>query len=403
MQSDELVSSALTVAVSDLRWCYRRRGIITGSRLVYWSWDSFFASLGSCLLGDLEVVKRNLTLYLDYQRADGLLPKRIAHKLYWLKYVGLPIRETEKSQRPTYSNSYFTDSCITQNATVCIALHAYIKASGDTEFFKEQEARIELAMVFLLGRQGKAGLLREGIGGGWAESVLKRGALAFTNMCYARSAWCLAELHATVGNKERETFYRSEFERIKNAINGLLWSDEHGGFYSDWFTHKIRYHHFSTDGNLLAILWDIASPSQSNSIQAKIAEYSLEEDVPIRTVYGPYARRWVYPFMYLGNMSNYHVGFSWTWLGCVDVMAKAKMGQRDEAVDMLRRISFVITRDKTVHEIYDKGQPVAKRILFFYYKSEHPWGWGAGMFIAACASVGILPDSRYHENNEHTD
>ena len=394
MPASDTISAALSIAVPDLRWCYRERGIITGSRLVYWGWDSFFASLGACELGDVEIVKRNLELYLSYQREDGLLPKRVAHPFYWLKFLHIPLRETAQNQRPAFSNSYFTDTCITQNPTFVIALHAYVQTSGDRAFFKQRERQVEAAMAFLRGRQGRFGLLKEGIGGGWAESVLKRGALAFTNMCYARAAWCMAELYAAAGEPRREHFYRAEYSRLREAINGSLWSDEHGGFYSDWFTDKYRYHHFATDGNLLAILWDIATPRQAEAIQAKIQEYSLEDDVPIRTVYGPYPRRWIYPFLYLGNMSNYHVGFSWTWLGCVDVMVKAKMGQKKEALEILERISKVIERDGTVHEIYDKGKPVAKSTLFFYYKSEHPWAWGAGLFVAACASVGVKLDNR---------
>ena len=356
---------------------------MSGSRLVYWSWDSFFASLGSLRLQDNEIVKKNLDFYLRLQRADGAIPKRVAHPLYWMKFIGVPIRETKDRQRPTFFNSYFTAESIAQNPILIIAFEEYIRATNDLKFLDEHYNKLHGIFTYLKSREKKAGLLHEGMGGGWAESVLKRGAISFTNMCYARSLWAMAELAKTHGAFEDEKHYGEEFKRLKTTINHQLWSDSEGGYYSDWLGH-LRHHHFATDGNLLAIWWDLASPAQAVLIQKKIDSLSLEDDVPIKLAYDSYSFWRIYIFNRIGGVKDYHVGFSWTWLGCVDVLVKLKMGKPELATVILEKIATKIVEDGTVHETYNNGKVVST----LFYKGEHPWAWGAGMFLYACSEAG---------------
>ena len=84
-------------------------------------------------------------------------------------------------------------------------------------------------------------------------------------------------------------------------------------------------------------------------------------------------------------MKNYHIDFSWTWLGSIYALAKLKIGQRKEAVNILEKISRVIVRDGTVHEIYNNDKPVS----IFFYKSEQPWAWSAGLFLYTCKKAGF--------------
>lgn len=381
---DSIIAEAVAIARKDLRWCYRSRGIISGSRLVYWSWDSFFASLGASRLGDLHIVRKNLELYLSFQNSFGAIPKRIAHPWYFLRYIGLPIREDPGKQQPTFWNTYYTAPSLAQNPVFLIAFHDYVVKSKDLDFaISRLESLSKIAHYLENQEESEYGLLWEGIGGGWAESVLKHGVISFTNMCYARSLWCLADLYDQIGSLERGAIYRAKFEQTVKAINTHLWSEDDGGYYSDWYGRH-RHHHFATDGNLLAICWEIASPDQAQKIQIKIDALSLEDDVPIRLAYDQYDYWRIFIVNRIGGMKDYHVGFSWTWLGCIDAVAKMKMGKKEEANVLLHRIAEVIKKDGTVHEIYDKGKAVKTPL----YKSEHPWAWGAGLFLYACAELG---------------
>lgn len=203
------IEEAIRIAAKGLRWCYRENGIISGSRLVYWSWDSFFASLGALTLGDQDIVKKNLSYYLKYQNEEGLLPKRIANPYYIFRFIGIPIRETPERQKPNYWNSYYTAPSLTQNPTFIIALHAYLESTDDWEFAKANYPKLKRILKYLENNKHKHGLLKEGLGGGWAESVLKRGAVAFTNVCYARSLECMHGICLKLEHNEDASYYHS--------------------------------------------------------------------------------------------------------------------------------------------------------------------------------------------------
>lgn len=379
----DVIDEAIEIARKDLRWCYHDRGILTGARLVYWSWDSFFASLGSLSLGDYTIVRKNIELYLSYQSKAGSIPKRISNPFYFMRFFGLHISEESSKQQPIFQNSYYTAPSIAQNPICVIAVHAYIEATGDHEFVKEHLAQLHRIFVYLEKNKGSFGLLKEGAGGGWAESVLKRGAITFTNICYARSLFCMGELCHAIGEYGWADQYHQQYTEIKEIINIWLWSDRDGGYYSDWL-HRHRHHHFCTDGNLLAILWDIADEEKAQNIQDKIKELALEDDIPIRLAYSPYNYWRIFFVSRIAGLKDYHVGFSWTWLGCVDALVNIKRGEKQRAHQLLQRIAQVIVRDGTVHETYKNGQAVGTP----FYKSEHPWAWGAGLFIKACAEAG---------------
>jgi len=87
----------------------------------------------------------------------------------------------------------------------------------------------------------------------------------------------------------------------------------------------------------------------------------------------------------LGGMKHYHINFSWTWLGSIYALAKLKIGRKKEALQILAKIAGAIVRDGIVHEIYYNNKPVN----IFFYKSEAPWAWSAGLFLYACKMAGF--------------
>ncbi|MBU6388910.1 hypothetical protein KGQ71_00140 [Patescibacteria group bacterium] len=339
--------------------------------------------MGACRIGDFAIVKQNLETYLALQNPKGSIPKRIAHPLYWMRYIGIPLSHDPALQRPTFRNSYLVAQSIAQDPILIIAFWDYIQQSGDEQFARDHIDQLHRVMEFLSRQVDEKELLKEAMGGGWAESVLKRGAISFTNMCYLKALWTMEEMSRQFGEEEKAESYRQRAERVRASIQKWLWSDDDGGYFSDWYgTH--RHHHFATDGNLLAVWWDIATPQQAEKIQEKITALALEDEVPIRLAYDQYDFWRICIYNRVGGMKDYHVGFSWTWLGCVDAIAKQKCGEPALAANILERIADVIVRDGTVHEIYNKGKAVRTPL----YKSENPWAWGAGIFLLACAELG---------------
>jgi len=381
---DSVIEEAISIARRDLRWCYQEQGIWTGTRHVFWGWDSFFASFGALELGDFAMVKTNLELYLGHQKKNGLLPKRIAHPLYWMRFIGLPIPEEFRYQGPTYANAYYTAPSIAQHPTLTIALHAYVMQSGDTQFFLDHAEQLEAAFRYMLTTTDRKGLVQEGIGGGWAESVLKRGAICFTNVCQARALCCMAELYQKVGNEEQAKKYEKKFAAAKKLIQTVFWSDKDGGYLSDWIG-TLRYHHFATDGNVLALWWDLVTDEQAEKMEAKVNDLIEKSAIPIQLTEKELGIWRVHFSAWMFGHKNYHMRCAWSWLGSVDVLAKLRRKHTKEALAELHAISAAIVRDGSVHEVYNEERPLQSP----FYHSEHPWAWGAGLFLKACAEAGF--------------
>jgi len=378
------IDQAIKIAKESLKWCYTKQGIITGTRKVLWSWDSFFATFGAVSIGDLNIVKTNLKLYLEYQLKDGSIPKRFSNPLYGLRFVGIPISEVWQKQKPNYRSPYYTGKSLTQHPMLILAFHHYIKNSNDIKFLRQNFSKLIKIFEFLDNHSYKNGLLKESLGGGWAEAVLKRGAVAFTNMCYAESLLCIKELAKLLEKNDIARKFDAKYKQIKETINQKLWSDKDGGFYSDWHGSN-RHHYFASDGNILAILWGIADKNKTAILDKRLKKLMSKSIVPMPVAEDKYLIFRIFIINLLGGMKHYHINFSWTWLGSIYALAKLKIGQKREAIKILEKIARVIVRDGTVHEIYYKDKPVS----IFFYKSEQPWAWSAGLFLYACKMAGF--------------
>ena len=60
---------------------------------------------------------------------------------------------------------------------------------------------------------------------------------------------------------------------IKKQINALFWT---GNYYVDWI-HKKPHNYLCTDGNVLAIIFDVADEAQSIAIQNQMKEFQMKQ------------------------------------------------------------------------------------------------------------------------------
>ena len=143
------LEKALQIAANDLRACYEDKKIVAGRRHFddYWARDAFFAIRGSKELGDLEVVKNTLQLFLDYQKEDGQIPRKIIRHQTLLKYV-LKIRKKRKKIKPVYSSSIFLSKGVDQNSLLIIAFKMYIRKSNDMEFLEQNYYKLMRAIFW---------------------------------------------------------------------------------------------------------------------------------------------------------------------------------------------------------------------------------------------------------------
>ena len=131
---------------------------------------------------------------------------------------------------------------------------------------------------------------------------------------------------------------------------------------------------------MLAILFKITTPEQSQSIVEYMNKNNIMTDFGCPVVYKNYACSEVYPpFLFLG-LKDYHNGLIWFWVSCISSVALHQIGRQKESIELLTKISKKINRDNNVYEVYTKkGNPVNR----LFYKSEEGFAWSAGLFVWA--------------------
>jgi len=86
----DILGSAYTIALINLRHHYCDEGIIAGSSHYsdLWSRDACFAGWGALCLRDIKIVKTTIKSLLHFMKEDGQIPLRIGEKYILMKHLG---------------------------------------------------------------------------------------------------------------------------------------------------------------------------------------------------------------------------------------------------------------------------------------------------------------------------
>jgi len=356
---NEMIEEALEIAKRDLRECYTESGILAGMGHFqqYWARDAFFACLGANSLGDFDVVKKTLRLFLDLQTADGLIPAMVS-----------------KNLKPKFK-PMIVSTPVDSNALFVIAVADYARKSKDKVFVESNFKKISLAIEWLAKKdKDKDNLIEEGYLANWQDTVLKHAEVLYSNACYYHALKEFAFLAEYLGVKMIAAEYEKRAETTKLALNLKFWENE---YYYDWIGLR-RHNHFDSAGNILAVAWDVATKNRSKSIMDTLEKEGLNK-VPVSTTYPHYPFWKIIPFLLPVRAFYYHNGFSWPWIGCMMVSALNKMGEKEKAELELARVAHQINDYCVCHEVFDTRGPVESTFL----KSEKPFAWTAGLFIRA--------------------
>lgn len=385
----EIEEKARIIATANLQSSIEKRELMTGEeKLVIcagvrnfrepWARDLGFANYGLAELKEFQVIKESLEVFLINQKPSGQFPVKVHSTnvvdryLYSLFKREQPIHVPLK---PKYSTAHNTIS-LDGNALLVIAALHYIKRSGDQAFARRHWLALKQAIAWVEGHALEAdGLLHQGAFTDWADSIARTGRVLYTNVVYWKALHDLAQVAANYGQSEDVDYYESRAEHLKQSINDYFWRDELG--------YYITSHHFNnlnSDGNLLAVAWRLTEAQQAHSILDKMAEFEMADPVPTQVVNMAYPNRYVAIENRLGGIGHYHTHAAWLWLGAWHIIALSRMERLAEAETLLQRMSAAIARDGVVHEVYDQ---TGYHLSSFWYTSEAPLTWSAGMFIYA--------------------
>jgi GH15 family glucan-1,4-alpha-glucosidase len=171
------------------------------------------------------------------------------------------------------------------------------------------------------------------------------------------------------------SLYTKKAEQVANAIQEHLWRPTLG-----YYAASDALDQLTSSGNLLAIAWGLASADQAKTIMDALIITGMANPVPTKVAYPSFPLHLIAIENRLGGVANYHTDAAWLWIGAWHVIALARIGRFKEAHGILSRIAEVIVRDQQVHEVYG---PNGKPLSTFWYKSESPLTWNAGMVVYA--------------------
>jgi len=350
------VKKAFEIAVENLRSNYVREGIFAGKNQFddVWARDAMFASFGALELGDFEVVKKTLNTLLKYQREDGLLPSRVGdYHVIW-KLLGF---KQKREFRPRYVPEIGAGDIKDSNSLVIIIANEYVKKSKDLKFGKRIFGKLRKALDYYRG-----GLIEQEAYADWADSIPRRGKVLYTNVLYWKAVVALEELGKRLKVKER---LKVEEGFIKSEINRTFWN-------GNYFRDVENSERFASDGNVLAVVFGLATKAQEKKIldfirKKKLEEFTLKQSFPEFEDSSLYHK--------LTGVGDYH-NLMWLWVGCLFGVLKK---------GMLEKIAEKINEYGTVYEVYElDGRPVKRGI----YKSEENFSWSAGLFVWAVGNAG---------------
>ncbi len=377
------------IAAANLRAGIEKRGLPDGSeKLVLcagrrnfrepWGRDLGFASYGMVELGEYQAVKESLEVFLINQLPSGQFPIKVGSTRTLDRFFHALLRREQpivSPLKPKYVSGHNTVS-LDSNALLVIALLNYVDRSGDDALAERHWGSLQRAMgwfdAFILDQDG---LLQQGAYADWADSIARTGRVLYTNIVYWKALKEMAAFAERTAKSEKAGFYGQKAAGVGGAIQAHFWRADLG-----YYVTSEDYDNLSSSGNLMAIAWGLAGAQKAGSILDAMDRFAMADPVPTKPVFPPYPRSSVAIENRLGRLAYYHNNAAWLWLGAWHVIALCRVGRLDQAQALLDRISSIIVRDGTVHEVYN---PRGDYVSGLWYTSEAPFTWSAGMVVYA--------------------
>jgi len=343
-----------------------------------WARDFGFASFGLIELNELRATRETLEVFFLNQTEDGQFPVKI-HSTNVLDRFLISLfgrqQPIDPPLRPKYVTAHNTVS-LDGNALLVIAALHYLRMLEDKSFCDQHWHGLKMGLAWLEEHAlGEDDLLSQGAYTDWADSVSRVGQVLYTNVLYWKALQDLAKVAIKYDYDEDHIEFAAKAARVKLAINDAFWREDLG-----YYITSSQFDLFNSDGNLLAVAWGLASQNQANAILDNMNLMGMANPVPTQVTDQPYGSQYIAIENRLGGIAHYHTLASWLWLGAWHVVALVRRGRLDEARELLDRMDYLIVRDGVVHEVYGQdGRPLKS----FWYSSEAPLTWSAGVFVFA--------------------
>ncbi|MEW5738676.1 MAG: amylo-alpha-1,6-glucosidase [Myxococcota bacterium] len=355
-----------------------------------WTRDSSFPALGLLAEGRTEPVRDYLDALLANMRKDGLAPRRLgAGANFFQTFPALFGIHPKRSD--TYDfvdfNKGLGKAPVDPNALLVWLSAEYVHTSKDTAFLRAHLATLERAVKYL-DKRTKDGLLHQGPYEDWRDLTGREGATLYGNVLYWKAVSSLAELEAKAGRPAEAQRRTAQADALAKKIQKTFWDEEKG-----YFHDQVGLDVFGGDGNFLAGLTGLATPTQTRSLLAAADRLLLRGNGLYASTDKPYPAKDVPWYLSLAGIRGYGDGtLVWPWMTSLYALAAAKAGDTTRAQRALSAVAQASHRDGTFAEIYDeRGQGVRRGV----YKSEVDFSWSAGLYLAGLKALREAQAARF--------
>ena len=267
---------------------------------------------------------------------------------------------------------------------LAIMLYDYVRITGDKSILDEKWRKgtvldsARMVVEKLAQNVDATGLLYKGgeyNRRDWCDNVFRMGYCTYDEALFQRALFALGQLYKGIDAKLSNE-YLERAEKVKNAINELLW-DTKLGYYVNYKDEMFTEDNLSID-TVICVLFGIADREKSLSMLSKM-ELLLESKNNLEQKAGDFGCLSVYPF-YKDNKSvviksswpyYYHNGGDWPYWSCAYAYAKLMYGMDYE---------YPLTRWFTYNLEKKNFTPVE------FYSPTHP----KGSLLQAWSSVGAF-------------
>ena len=367
-----------------------------------WARDSVITALGALLSPGHETCLRTSLLTLTSQQSElGAIPNNVS----------------VATGRLDHTNAGSVDS----NLWFILGHLFQYRVSGDAAFLQAQWPALEQALLWLRYQDSNGcGLLEVHEAADWADLLANRFNILYDNVLWYAVLRGMAKMAHVLGNDSGR--YDEMANDVRHKIRIVLWvgpenKAEWGPScpgHTEWqhtlsqvdpvlvkrpyFLPYVAFRDFGdycdVFGNLLSILFDVATPAQEKRILDYLHQVGIADPYPVRVLHPiiyPGSKDWreYYRNNNLNMPEQYHNGGIWPFVGGFYVATLVKAGQLDEAQRQLEKLAEV--NRLGVEEAWEFNE-------WCHGRSGQPMGyphqaWSAGMYVFAyhCVQKTAVP------------
>ena len=178
----------------------------------------------------------------------------------------------------------------------------------------------------------------------WCDNVFRGGYVTYDEALYCRALQAAAQISGALGKKEKAQAFEADHDRVKKAINALLW-DEEKGWYVNYRDGAFVEDNLSIDTVIVA-LFGIADEARAKRMLQNMEKYletknNKEQgmgDWGTMSVYPYYKRAW--DIVQKSSLpAYYHNGGDWPYWSNIYAYAKLAYGM-DYKYPLLRWFEY---------------------------------------------------------------